>query len=74
MGECDFKIGGIQSRRKAFSFVQWKVQRAHNIYTQLDDKPKADVDDWLESINGEAFKDVQIRHPIKRENYREVLA
>ncbi|WP_420588494.1 glutathione S-transferase family protein [Bacterioplanoides sp.] len=74
VGEGEFTIGGIRGKRKEFSFLQWKVQRSHDIYSQLSDEQKSDVDNWLDSVNGEAFKNLQIKHPMKRENYREILA
>jgi len=74
VGEGGFKIGGVKGTRKEFSFTQWKVQRAHDIYTQLSAEDKSSVDHWLDSVDGEAFKTLQIKHPMKRENYREVLA
>lgn len=74
VGDGEFAIGGVKGKRKQFSFLQWKVQRSHDIYTQLDTEQKPAVDDWLDQVNGAAFKQLTIKHPMKRENYKEVLA
>jgi glutathione S-transferase len=73
IGESDFRIGGIVGKRSMFSFVQWKVQRAWDALHSLKGKEADDAKHWLHSINGDALINLNIRHRIKRENFREIL-
>ena len=74
IGDGEFVIGGVKGQRKQFSFIQWKVQRCLAVYQQLTAAEKPDVDQWLQDIGGDALTRLHIKHPLKRENFKEVLA
>ena len=73
LGQTDFTIGGVTGKRSMFSFVQWKVQRAWKVFKTLTGPEAVEVKQWLQSINGQALIDLEIRHLIKRQNHHEVL-
>lgn len=74
VGEGDFSIGGVKGQRQQFSFVQWKLQRCTRVWQQLDDQQKIPLEQWLHDIGGEQLLAIDIRHPLKRQNFSEVLA
>lgn len=74
VGEGDFSIGGAKGQRQQFSFVQWKLQRCTRVWQQLDDQQKIPLEQWLHDIGGEQLLAIDIRHPLKRQNFSEVLA
>lgn len=73
IGQTHFKIGGIEGKRSMFSFVQWKVQQAWDALHNLQGKEADDAKQWLRSIDGNALIDLDIRHRLKRVNFKEVL-
>ena len=74
VGDSHFTIGGITGERKQLSFTQWKVQRCCDVYHSASDTEKAELGQWLATVGGEALLSLNIEHPLKRQNYREVLA
>jgi hypothetical protein len=73
IGESDFMIGGVAGKRSMFSFVQWKVQRVWDALHCLKGKEADDAKEWLQSINGDALINLDIRHRLKRVNFHEIL-
>lgn len=73
IGQADFTVGGSKGERSMFSFVQWKVQRACDVLHNLEGKEEKDAKSWLRSINGDALINLNIRHRLKRVNFREVF-
>ncbi|PVZ69471.1 glutathione S-transferase family protein [Pelagibaculum spongiae] len=74
IGESSFTIGNIASKRQQFTFSQWKLQRALEGYQSLSDTDKAPVDAWLRLVNGEGFKQMNIKRQVIRRDFKEVLA
>ncbi len=74
VGEGEFRVGGETGSRIQISFLQWMVQRSVSAWEGVPHEARDDVAGWLAGIGGENFMNTRIRHSLKRESYKEVLA
>lgn len=50
LGWTGFQVGGVEGSRAMISFVQWKAQRAWDLYADMPAVGRARTDEWLESV------------------------
>lgn len=70
IGEHEFSINGVQSKRLVFPYSQWMLQRPLDYYQGADDKARQDMDDWLERVGGRQAMQLQIPRRVERRNNR----
>jgi glutathione S-transferase len=70
LGVAPFEICGHRDERKLVTFTQWKGQRVRTAYE--DAAGRADA--WLGRFGEPGTLIPEIRHPFKREGFKEVLA
>ncbi|WP_281645641.1 glutathione S-transferase family protein [Parendozoicomonas sp. Alg238-R29] len=73
VGEGPFTVGGEKGHRVQLSYLQWMVQRTLLARDDVPESGRVEMNEWLKSLGGENFMNTKISHPIKRENYKEIL-
>lgn len=74
IGEHDYRIGEVTSKRLVFPYSQWMLQRSVDCYQTTKGDERAGVDAWLNSVGGRDAMQVEIKYRVDREDNRLVVA
>jgi glutathione S-transferase len=70
IGEHTFQVGDAQGKRMIRPFNQWMFQRPLDYYHSLEGVDRKNADDVLRRVDGYDLMQTQIKHRLKRENYK----
>lgn len=73
LGETNFSFGGQAGKRKLITYGQWMLQRPLDLIASLSIEDHKAVEKWLHNLGGRTLLSIDIRYPLRRENFREVL-
>ena len=69
LGEAPFEVCGYRGERKIVTFTQWKGQRVRAAYEEAAGR----ADSWFARFGEPARLLPEIRHPLTRKDFKEVL-
>ncbi len=69
LGEAPFEVCGHRGERKIVTFTQWKGQRVRAAYEEAAGR----ADSWFARFGEPARLIPEIRHPLTRKDFKEVL-